>query len=211
LPAEGRTPVLVFADRERSMGLVVDEIVDIVEEKMNVQLSAEKPGLLGSAIVSGRATEVIDAGYFLTQAFSDWFEGAGEDAETYSSASRVLLLDDSPFFRNLLTPLLTVAGYEVTTVESARDALQLCEDGEDFDVIISDIEMPDMNGFEFAKEVRSSTRWRDTPLVALSGYTSQRDLERGREAGFSDYVAKFDREGLLQTLAQTLAEHRGAA
>jgi len=208
---EGRTPVLVFADRERSMGLVVDEIVDIVEEKMNVQLSAERPGLLGSAIISGKATEVIDAGFFLTQAFADWFDGPAEETQTSHQTARVLLVDDSPFFRNLLTPLLTVAGYDVTTIESGRDALQLCEDGEDFDVIISDIEMPGMNGFEFAQEIRTATRWKDTPLVALSGYTSQKDLERGREAGFSDYVAKFDREGLLQTLAQTLAEHRGAA
>ncbi|WP_244434178.1 chemotaxis protein CheA [Azospirillum sp. B506] len=61
--AEGRQPVLVFADGDRSMGLIVDEIVDIVEEKLNVQLAAERPGLMGSAIIAGKATEVIDAGF----------------------------------------------------------------------------------------------------------------------------------------------------
>ncbi len=64
LGKEGRQPVLVFADGDRSMGLIVDEIVDIVEEKLNVQLAAERPGLMGSAIIAGKATEVIDAGFF---------------------------------------------------------------------------------------------------------------------------------------------------
>jgi two-component system chemotaxis sensor kinase CheA len=77
-------------------------------------------------------------------------------------------------------------------------------------VIISDIEMPGMNGFEFANAVRSAGRWQDTPIVALSSHASARDLDRGRAAGFSDYVAKFDRDALLHSLSETLSE-RGAA
>ena len=123
----------------------------------------------------------------------------------------MLLVDDSPFFRNLLTPLLSVAGYEVTTVESADRALSLCEAGQDFDVIISDIEMPGMDGFQFANTVKSTTRWQNTPLVALSSHATPRDLDRGRAAGFSDYVAKFDRDALLHTLSEALNVERGAA
>jgi two-component system, chemotaxis family, sensor kinase CheA len=96
-------------------------------------------------------------------------------------------------------------------VESADRALGLCEAGEDFDVIVSDIEMPGMNGFQFAEAVRSSSRWQNTPLVALSSHTSAQDLDRGRKVGFSDYVAKFDRDALLTTLSETLSLHRGAA
>jgi len=202
---DGNQPVLVFSDNDRAMGLLVDEIVDIVEERLQVEISAAKPGLLGSAIVAGKATEVIDAGYYLTQAFSDWF-GAGEDAETFgdSGHNRVLLVDDSPFFRNLLTPLLHVAGYHVTTAENPAQALKMQEDGVDFDAIVSDIEMPGMNGFEFAAEVRRGGRWQAVPMIALSSHATARDLEHGRQVGFNDYVAKFDRDGLLQTLQQTL-------
>ena len=204
----GRQPVLVFSDIDRSMGLLVDEIVDIVEEVLEVQQASSTPGVTGSTIIAGQATELIDAGYFLTQAFGDWF---GRAADGNSQRRRVLIVDDSPFFRNLLTPLLQATGYEVTSVESADKALQLCEAGADFEVIVSDIDMPEMNGFEFAEAVRNGSRWQDMPLVALSSLTTPEAIERGREVGFTDYVAKSDRDALLETLAQTIAATGGAA
>jgi two-component system, chemotaxis family, sensor kinase CheA len=207
--AEGRQPILVFADGQRSMGLLVDEIVDIVEERMNVQLGTERTGLLGGAIIAGKATEIIDAGHYLTNALDSWFEPEQAATGGRSDAKRVLLVDDSPFFRNLLTPLLSVAGYDVTSVEGADKALALCEAGKDFDIIVSDIEMPGMSGFEFAEAVKTG-RWQNTPLVALSAHTSPKDLDRGRKAGFVDYIAKLDRDALLNTLSQT-SVMRGAA
>jgi len=210
LKESGKMPVLVFQEGARSMGLVVDEIVDIVEERMTVQLGGDRPGLMGSAIIAGKATEVIDAGHYLTQAFNDWFAAASERNQVEGTAKRVLLIDDSPFFRNLLTPLLAVAGYDVTSVDGAQKALALCDAGRDFDVIISDIEMPGMSGFEFAETVRRGGRWQGTPIVALSSHTSPKDLDRGRRVGFVDYVAKLDRDALLTTLSQTI-DAQGAA
>ena len=211
LQTEGRQPVLVFSDHDRTMGLVVDEIVDIVEDHLKVELSAAQAGVIGTAVIAGRATTVVDAGYYLTQAYGDWFGSNQEFGGDDSGSTRVLLVDDSPFFRNLLVPLLSVSGYEVTAVESVDRALNLREQGVDFDVIISDIEMPGMNGFEFAAAVRADGRWQVTPMVALSSHATEKDFERGREVGFTDYVAKFDRESLLETLALTVKAQKGAA
>ena len=210
LETEGRQPVLVFADRQHTMGLVVDEIVDIVEDQLKIELSDERPGFIGSAVVGEKATDIIDAAYYLTQAFREWF-GTKDAAMDDAAGKRLLLVDDSPFFRHLLSPLLSVAGYEVVTVEGADQALELCEAGEDFDVIISDIEMPGMTGFEFAERVRNQTRWSSVPMVALSSHTRPQDLDRGRSAGFNDYVAKMDRDGLLHSINETLSDMRGAA
>ncbi|MDD9901829.1 MAG: chemotaxis protein CheW [Alphaproteobacteria bacterium] len=201
---EGSQSVLVFSDRDRSMGLMVDEIVDIVEERIDVQLAGEGGfGLLGSAIIQGKAVDVVDVGHFLSVAHSDWF-GTSSSAQIMSHGGRrVLLVDDSPFFRNMLAPMLGVAGYRVVTVESAQEALNLSKKGEAFDVIISDIEMPGMSGYEFAKTLRSQDhKWKETPLVALSSHATSGDFDRGKAAGFDDYIAKFDRDALLRTIAQ---------
>ncbi len=204
----GRQPILVFTDRDRSMGLVVDEIVDIVEDRLKIELSTNVEGLIGSAVIDGKATDVIDSGFYLTQGFPDWFgdnDGAFGTGELTHGSKKILLVDDSPFFRNLLTPILSVAGYDVTTVESAGDALKMREAGMTFDAIISDIEMPDMNGFEFAEAVRGGGAWEKTPMVALSSHATEQDFARGREVGFDDYVAKFDRDALVQTLSDAVS------
>jgi two-component system chemotaxis sensor kinase CheA len=205
-------PILVFTDGVRSMGLVVEEIVDILEEYVDVQIAGSTSGLLGSAIISGKATDVIDVGYYIQSVNRDWFKTHGDDPfEKDAGRRRVLLVDDSPFFRNMLTPLLSVAGYDVTTLESPVAALKLCDEGRKFDIIVSDIEMPDMNGFQFAEKVRSGSQWQATPMVALTSHATPQDVDRGRAAGFSNYIAKFDRDTLLNALAQTLAEYGEAS
>ncbi|MEK9725274.1 MAG: response regulator [Rhodospirillaceae bacterium] len=93
----------------------------------------------------------------------------------------------------------------MTTVESASDALRMRDNGVTLDAIISDIEMPEMDGFELAREIRGDARWRSVPMVALSGHASEADFQKGREVGFNDYVAKFDREALVPSLAHAVA------
>ncbi len=209
LDKEGTQPILVFSDKERSMGLIVDEIIDIIEDHMEVNLSASRPGFIGSAIISGKATDIVDTGHYLSMAYQDWFGVQDGTSFGEEKLHKVLLVDDSPFFRNLLSPILSVAGYAVTTAENPAQALKLREDGEEFDVIVSDIEMPGMNGFEFASAVRKDGgKWGTTPFIALSSHATPRDVERGRQAGFTDYVAKFNREDLLASLQQTLSNIR---
>ncbi len=207
----GRQPILVFSDNERTMGLVVDEIVDIVEDNLNVEMASNVEGMIGSAVIRGKATDIIDVGYYLQKCFGDWF-GSNESAAFGASHSsqRVLLVDDSPFFRNMLVPLLSVAGYDVSTAENPHEALAMRDAGREFDIIVSDIEMPEMDGFQFAEEVLNDERWADTPIIALSSHTTPQDFDRGRQVGFSDYVAKFDRDALMNTLSQTLRAGGGA-
>ena len=197
---EGAQPLLVFSDGSRSMALVVDEIVDIVDDTLNIQVASENPGVLGSAIVRGHATEIIDVGHFLPLAFEDWFRR--KEQQVQHRPCSVLLVDDSPFFLNMLTPVLQAAGYVVTTAASARDALALLSEGQAFDVAITDIEMPDMDGFQFAEAVRGDPRIGNLPIIALSSVVSPEAIERGRRVGFHDYVAKFDRQGLIAALKE---------
>jgi two-component system chemotaxis sensor kinase CheA len=182
------------------MALLVDEIVDIVDDKLEIQVASDTPGVLGSAIVRGHATEIVDVGHFLPLAFADWFRRKEQAARQRPPA--VLLIDDSPFFINMLTPVLQAAGYAVTAAASAQEGLAILGEGGPFDVAITDIEMPDMDGFEFAQAVRSDPRTAGLPIIALSSVVSAGAIERGRHVGFYDYVAKFDRQGLIAALKE---------
>jgi two-component system chemotaxis sensor kinase CheA len=199
--SEQPQPVLVFADGARCMGLMVDTIVDVVHDRLNIELASGRPGLLGTAVVAGQATEVLDTSYWLTMAWRDWF-GNAQSANT--RAKRLLIVEDSDFFRQLLVPALAAEGFEVTAAGSAAEALRLRDNGLMVDAIISDIEMPDMDGLAFARVVREGGAWAALPLIALSGRSSAADEARGREAGFSDYCHKFDRETLMDSLKQSL-------
>ncbi len=213
---EGQKPLLVFADRGKSVGIIVDTIVDIREEVIDVQVSTNKPGIVGSAIISGKATEIVEVVHYLNSVHGDWFKDHGDEpflaqqkneADNGGQAAKrkILLVDDSPFFRNMLCPVLAVAGYEVVAVESPMKALELSERGDRFDLIISDIEMPEMNGFDFATKVRSSKEWQDIPMVAMTSHSTPEDIDHGYKSGFDRYIAKFDRETLLDTINRTLA------
>ncbi|MBR1344403.1 hybrid sensor histidine kinase/response regulator, partial [Bradyrhizobium sp. AUGA SZCCT0105] len=201
---QGAQPILVFADDGRSMGLVVDEIIDIVEERLNIEVAGSQDGILGSAVIKGQATEVIDVGHFLPMAFADWF--SRKEMRPSASAQSVLLVDDSAFFRNMLAPVLKAAGYKVRTAPNAQEGLAALRSGQAFDVVLTDIEMPEMNGFEFAENIRSDHNLTGLPIIALSAMVSPAAIERGRQAGFHDYVAKFDRPGLIAALKEQTAE-----
>ncbi|HEY8442919.1 MAG TPA: response regulator, partial [Xanthobacteraceae bacterium] len=118
----------------------------------------------------------------------------------------ILFVDDSPFFRNMLSPVLKAAGYEVTAVASADEALALLHKGGRFDALVTDLDMPDMDGFALAEAVRSDRKFSEMPMIALSSYSSPETIERGRRAGFHDYVAKFDRQSLIAALKEQTAD-----
>jgi two-component system chemotaxis sensor kinase CheA len=123
----------------------------------------------------------------------------------------VLLVDDSAFFRNMLSPVLKAAGYRVVTAPTAADALSLMKEGHGFDVILTDIEMPDMDGFAFAEAVRGDSRLARVPIIGLSAMATPEVIERGRQVGLHDFIAKFDRPGLIAALKEQTAEVTQAA
>ena len=209
LKKEGAQPILVFSDQGRSMGLVADEIIDIVEERLDIEVSSDRPGVLGYAVIKGATTEIIDVGHFLPQAFEDWFRRRDQSAAPL--ARTVLLVDDSAFFRELLAPLIKAAGYRVVAAASAADALAALKSDTRFDLIVTDIEMPEMDGFALAEAVRAMPAAATVPIIALATMVSAETVERGRAVGFHDFVAKFDRAGLVAAIKEQGADLNRAA
>lgn len=194
-------PVIVFSDGEKHLGLAVDEIQDIVEDRLRIEVGATAPGTLGTAVIAGRSTEVLDINAFLRSADGDWF-GARRRTQ---GRRRVLLVDDSPFFLNIVGPALQSSNYEVAMASDGQEALSRLEQGESFDVIVSDIDMPRVDGFELARRVAANPIWSRTPLLALTGRESEEDRALALSTGFRDFLRKFDREAVLTAIQSVTA------
>lgn len=115
--------VLVFSKGERRAGLIVDEILDIVDERIEMRPSSGRDGVIGSSVVDGKITDFIDIKSLLEQTDQRWFE-----EESGAGAARLLLVDDSAFSRGLLRQRLEVAGYEVFEARDADEAVRRLRD-----------------------------------------------------------------------------------
>ncbi len=191
--------VIVFDIDGQSVGVRVNEIIDVIEtEAVISDSSGAKPGYLGTAIIQGHATMIIDVFNLLSLENAklvagpetmDFTEEAAEDAN-------VLVVDDSQFFRGLISEHLLGARHSVTLMSSAPEALELLQE-RTFDLIISDIQMPEMNGFQFARQVRKNPETADYIMVACSSLTDPKVPEKAREAGFNYHLVKLDPDQLL--------------
>jgi len=121
------------------------------------------------------------------------------------SSLRALVVDDSPTIRNFVTATLESAGYEVTTAKSGFEALKVLPSNA-FHLVVTDVNMPDINGLELVRYVRQSPLHKGTPLIIISTDGRERDRDRGMALGASAYLVKpFQPEALLALAQQVTA------
>jgi CheY-like chemotaxis protein len=110
-------------------------------------------------------------------------------AELHALKTRALVVDDSPDVTEMLATMMRFAGYDVATALSATEAFDAAR-REHFDVVVSDIGMPGMNGYQLAEALRALPEYAHTPLVAVTGFTMYDDRERARASGFDGFLTK---------------------
>ena len=190
---EGNHNVLVFSCGVRIAGLVVDQIIDIVEDNLDITAGSQMPGVLGSAIIGGRATDIIDVAHYLP------FEMDGSDKMSASVQPSVLIVDGSGFFRAMLAPVIKAAGYRVTIASCSASALREMKNSR-ADAVIIDLETPSVGGFELASELSAGEFGAQVHLIGLASRAGNQMISKARLSGFSDLVGKFDRQGLIASL-----------
>jgi CheY-like chemotaxis protein len=129
-------------------------------------------------------------------------KGKGKETDP-NRRGAVLVVDDVPDVTEMIELLLKHAGYDVSTAESAQDALHLARLNH-YDLVISDIGMPDMNGYELASALRELAAYNKTPLIAVTGYSEYDDRGRAVRAGFNVHLTKPIEPTQLLTLMRDL-------
>ncbi|MFN9575422.1 MAG: response regulator, partial [Gemmatimonadota bacterium] len=111
---------------------------------------------------------------------------------------RVLFADDSQFFRNRAARLLTDGGIEVVTADDGDAAWRLLADESvQYDLVLTDVQMPNCDGLELTRRIRASRRHATLPVVALSSLSNEDDIAQGMAAGVNQYLVKLDEAALL--------------
>jgi len=196
---------------KRPIGLLISELVDVTDTaiELNVQSYIED-GLLGTDIINNSMTLFIDIYHIVEIAEPEWFAERriglfGSPEPPPESTRQVLLLEDASFFRHLIKGYLEADGYQVTAVENGQLGLK-CLEKDEFDLIVSDLEMPVMNGWEFMRNVRRGVRQPDIPAIALTALNTEKDRVQTMQCGYNCYEVKMDRERFLTSVAQILKE-----
>jgi two-component system chemotaxis sensor kinase CheA len=172
-----------------------------------------EPGVIGSVVVDRLAIRLIDVFELATLAYPQLTgkqepkTGAKQPARTY----KILLAEDSAFFRSQVLAFLESKGYDVVPCEDGLDAWNTLVAGDQqFDLVVTDIEMPNLNGFDLCERIRESGAHGELPVIALTSLAGQEDVQRGRDVGIDDYQVKMDRDRLLSTVARLLKDKRPA-
>lgn len=194
----GVQPVLVIGVGGEPMGLLVSEIVDIIEEQLEIEIAGESASVIGSTTILGEPAEILDIAYFMRLA------RPGAFSRGHTRRFSVLIVDDKLFFRDMLSPIISAAGYEVSTAGSGPEALELFEKGAQFDVVITDTDMPDMDGYSFARALLDDPRRKELPVIAMAAHAAPAVLTAAQTAGMRTAVGKFDRNAMLAALTASL-------
>jgi two-component system chemotaxis sensor kinase CheA len=188
---EGDNTVFVISPDGEPFGLLIDAIVDIIEEKLDVEIAGDQPGIVGAAEINGKVIELLDIGYFV-----DILRPQGDRPK--DRKSRLLLVDDAAFFRDMLAATLQAHGFEVVKCGSGAQAVAAIGQGTRFDAALIDVELPDVAGYELADRLREAGA--QCPLIAIAPYATREILRAATAAGMAGAVGKFQRNQMLDLI-----------
>ncbi len=207
-------PVLLVRSAEHTMALQVDAVMgsrEIVVKSLGQQFSAV-PGLSGATVMGdGSVVVILDPHALVRQEIARATLSLGDESpvalieeEEEARPKLVMVVDDSVTVRKVTTRFLEREGFDVITAKDGVDALRLLQEGLP-DLMLLDIEMPRMDGFEVAKTVRSTKRWENLPIIMITSRTGDKHREHAESLGVNNYLGKpYQEDILLEAISEIL-------
>lgn len=205
---DGYAHVVILGAAEKRIAFLVDEVLDeqeVLVKSLGRQLRRVR-NIAGATIIgTGQVVPILNVSDLLKSAVQ--VTAAPVKATTEKAAARksILIAEDSITARTLLKNILESAGYDVKTTVDGTDALTELKAG-DYDLLVSDVEMPRMSGFELTAKIREDKRLAELPVVLVTSLDSREDRERGIDVGANAYIVKssFDQSNLLETVRRMI-------
>jgi chemosensory pili system protein ChpA (sensor histidine kinase/response regulator) len=206
-------PVVLVRAGEHSTGIIADELIgsrEIVVKSVGPQISSIR-GIAGATILGdGRIVVILDIGALVRSEWRGRWQGAPTLREKGDRRTFALVVDDSITVRRVTQRLLERNGMRVLTARDGLDAVALLQEHVP-DIILLDIEMPRMDGYEVAAQVRNDPRLKHVPIIMITSRVGEKHRARAIELGVDDYLGKpYQEAQLLDAIAPLVERHRGA-
>jgi two-component system chemotaxis sensor kinase CheA len=192
--------VVVFNEGERSVGMIVDEIVDVAEEAVKIRKKSDRKGILGSVVVGKRVTDFLDLNEVIRCSQNAWEQSTERDA----GGKSVLVADASVFSRGMIRSGLDMAGYVVFEAANLDEAMHRLE-RQPVDIVVAALDLPPKGSFALLEAMRRRPEWEGIPMLALADTAEQMRARAGQSVDFQDCQVKFDREAMLESVARLAA------
>lgn len=200
--------VIVFKVKDRELGLMVMPPIDALEVVLDVdETTLKQPAVSGSMIINGHTTLLVDIFEMVKELNPQWFSEDQKVAEEMAESGEKIILfaEDSAFFRNQVKTFMEDDGFRVIEAEDGLIAWELLKERiDEIDIVVTDLEMPNMDGFELTKRIKNDSSFSHLDVIALTSLASEAHIEKGRKVGIDEYEIKLDREKLMKIIRQRL-------
>lgn len=193
--------VIVLDNDEHLIGLVVEDGVEIVEQNIENKINSSLDDI-STLVLNGKTTDIIDVNDY----FDKLFFTSKEAVNSQNSQYKILLVEDSPYFRKLITSLLKSEGYNVSSAKDGSEALNLIKsENLEFDLIITDFDMPNMDGLELAKQCKENSKSQNIPIISLISIVklSKKTKEEASEI-IKEFIPKANHSELITAIDSLL-------
>ena len=202
--------VLVFNLAGKDIGLLAICPIDAIEVAADVDdMTLKQTGIMGSSIIGGHTTMLVDIFEIVQTINPEWFadHALSETVVDEDEIPTILIVEDSNFFRNQVRNYMTEAGFNVLEGEDGVEALEVLEEHvDDITMVVTDIEMPNMDGFQLTEKIRQNPEFSHLPVIALTTLAGDEDVARGKAVGIDEYHIKLDKERLMECVHRFVKE-----
>ena len=194
--------VIIFKVAEREVGILFSSVLDVVDVDVEIDdVTYRQPGIYGSAIIDGHITLMVDMYDLVKRQMPNLVETPQLPASTSQelpATFTVLVVEDSRFFMNQICSFLEEQGFLTVSAVNGREGLQMLGEHPEIDLIITDIEMPEMNGVDMVRKIREQDAYEAVPIMAVTSVAGDAAEAKGRDVGMDEYLIKLDREIILE-------------